>query len=79
MRSSQSNTQHGLESLKIEIKSRDELIQKLREEILCIQDKCEIALNEVSKFFWTSFFKSKNLLKSNLGFVSIKKDELWVF
>ena len=47
LRNSQSNTQLGLESLKLEIKSRDELIKKLREEILCIQDKREIALNEV--------------------------------
>ncbi len=47
LRSSQSNSQLGLESFKLEIKSRDELIRKLREEILCIQDKREIALNEV--------------------------------
>jgi hypothetical protein len=62
LRNSQSTTQVGIESLKYEIKNRDETIKKLRDDILSIQDKREIALNDVTKHF---FFLTR--LKTNLS------------
>lgn len=42
----------GLDSFKNELKSRDELIQKLRQEILTLQEKRDVALAEVEHFFF---------------------------
>lgn len=46
----QGTSQTGLESLKIEIKARDDTIHKLRQEILEFQDKRDAAAADVSIF-----------------------------
>ena len=48
----QGSSQHGLESLKGELKIRDELVQKLRQEILDLQERRDQALSEVCKFLF---------------------------
>jgi len=48
-----SSTHSGLESFKVELKSRDDMIERLREEILILQEKRDAASAEViTKFFF---------------------------
>jgi hypothetical protein len=42
-----SSTHSGLESFKVELKSRDDMIERLREEILILQEKRDAASAEV--------------------------------
>ena len=42
-----SSTHSGLESFKVELKSRDDTIERLREEILILQEKRDAASAEV--------------------------------
>lgn len=37
----------GLEPLKLELRSRDDLISRLRQEVLILQEKRDLALTEV--------------------------------
>jgi hypothetical protein len=41
------SSQNGLDSLKYEMKTRDELIQKLRHEVLTLQEKRDQIFSEV--------------------------------
>ena len=43
------STQNGLESLKLELKTRDDIIQKLRLEVLVLQEKRDQMFAEVPK------------------------------
>jgi hypothetical protein len=47
LKNSQSSTQSTLESFKMELRSRDDTIQKLRDEILMLEEKRDINLAEV--------------------------------
>ena len=51
LKNSQGSSQHGLESLKGELKIRDDLVQKLRQEILDLQEKRDQALLDVRYYF----------------------------
>jgi len=52
LKNTQGSSQHGLESLKGELKIRDDLVQKLRQEILDLQEKRDQALTDVSKILF---------------------------
>jgi hypothetical protein len=47
LKNAQGSSQLGLESLKVELKIRDDLVQKLRQEILDLQEKRDQALTDV--------------------------------
>jgi hypothetical protein len=42
----------GLEPLKLELRSRDDLIHRLRQEILILQEKRDLVLTEVNLYFY---------------------------
>jgi hypothetical protein len=41
----------SLEPLKLELRSRDDLIQRLRQEVLILQEKRDLALTEVINLY----------------------------
>jgi hypothetical protein len=53
-----SSAHSGLESFKVELKSRDDMIERLREEILILQEKRDAASAEVITWF---FFSSSSI------------------
>ena len=48
----------SLEPLKLELRSRDDLIQRLRQEVLILQEKRDLALSEVTFYYF--IFKPYN-------------------
>ena len=52
LKATQGSTQHGLESLKVELKIRDDLVQKLRQEILDLQEKRDQTLTDVCEVLY---------------------------